>query len=246
MKTFKADLHIHTVLSPCASLEMSPERIIAEARKKKLEILGITDHNSTKHCNLIEKIAARNGIMVLKGTEITTREEIHCLAFFENTETLTNFQQYLDTTINKVKNDTNLFGHQIVVDENEKIVEEIEWLLISSIDQSIEQVEQKIHEMDGIFIPAHIMKPHNSLISQLGFVPPTLKADAFERGPNVQLTDILPLLSHHPGIPVVNSSDAHIPEDIGKRHTTFLLEKPTFSEIKLAFSGKQGRKILAE
>lgn len=47
MKWYKADLHIHSVLSPCGSLDMSPKNIVQSALDKELEIIAITDHNST-------------------------------------------------------------------------------------------------------------------------------------------------------------------------------------------------------
>ena len=47
MNKYKADLHIHTVLSPCGDLEMSPKIIVEAAGKQGLDIIGITDHNST-------------------------------------------------------------------------------------------------------------------------------------------------------------------------------------------------------
>ena len=44
---FKADMHIHSVLSPCGDIEMSPSAIVAQAKAKGLDIIGLTDHNST-------------------------------------------------------------------------------------------------------------------------------------------------------------------------------------------------------
>jgi len=88
MNTYRADLHIHSLLSPCGDLEMSPANIVSEASKMGIDIIGITDHNTTRHCNLISRLAADKGIFVMQGAEITTREEVHCLVFFENTDTL--------------------------------------------------------------------------------------------------------------------------------------------------------------
>ena len=84
MNKYRADLHIHTVLSPCGNLEMSPANIIKKACEKGLDIIGITDHNSTRHCKLVSKLSELAGIFVLMGAEVTTREEVHCLTFFEN------------------------------------------------------------------------------------------------------------------------------------------------------------------
>src|SRR5271157_2076619 len=133
MDVFQADLHIHSVLSPCGSLEMSPVNIIATAIQQKLDIIGITDHNSTRHGPIVKKIGDRNGIFVLQGAEVTTREEIHCLTFFENEKELSVFQKYISDYLPFVQNNPEYFGFQVIVDEKENILEEIETLLLVGI-----------------------------------------------------------------------------------------------------------------
>ena len=63
MKQFRADLHIHTLLSPCAGLEMTPQNIIGKAKTAGLDIIGITDHNSTKHALLVKSMGRKAGIV---------------------------------------------------------------------------------------------------------------------------------------------------------------------------------------
>jgi predicted metal-dependent phosphoesterase TrpH len=118
MRDFRADLHIHTVLSPCGDLRMSPANIISEAVKKGIDIIGITDHNTTKHCGLISRLAAQHGIFTMTGAEVTTKEEVHCLAFFENSDTLEIFQNYLDDNLPEIMNVPEIFGDQVEVDED--------------------------------------------------------------------------------------------------------------------------------
>jgi predicted metal-dependent phosphoesterase TrpH len=81
IKIYKAGLHIHTVLSPCGDPDISPIKLVEQAKKAGLDIIGITDHNSTKHALLTRRIAARENIFVLCGAEITTKEEVHVLCF---------------------------------------------------------------------------------------------------------------------------------------------------------------------
>lgn len=243
MNTFRADLHIHTVLSPCGSLDMSPVKITEKAREKGLDIIGITDHNSTRHCKLVRELAKSTGIFVLTGAEVTTREEVHCLSFFENDDQLSEFQFYLEKHLPPVLNDTEKFGYQVVVDENERIVEEIEFLLISALDQSIEQVEQKVHSLGGIFMPAHIDRPSYSIISQLGFIPGSLLIDGIEISANCKAESVQALIGKRENLAIIRNSDAHYEEQIGKVFTTFELEHRSFDEIKLALHGLQGRKV---
>ena len=45
MNRFRADLHNHTLLSPCGDIEMTPAHIVEAALTKGYDIIGITDHN---------------------------------------------------------------------------------------------------------------------------------------------------------------------------------------------------------
>lgn len=244
MNTFRADLHVHTLLSPCGDLEMSPANIVAAAKTKKIDILGITDHNSTRHCRLITKLAADAGIFVLCGAEITSEEEVHCLAFMPGFDTLNILQEYLDAHLPDIKNDVNKFGYQVQVDEEEQIIHEEEKLLISALDQSIDEIADFVHRHGGIFIPAHINRPAFGLISQLGFVPPDLNFDALELSRHISKTNFLSQNPHLSNLTFITSSDAHFPEDIGRIHTSFRIEKPCFNEIYLALKNQAGRSVM--
>ena len=243
MKTFRADLHIHTVLSPCGDLDMSPINIVYKAKQMGLDIIGITDHNSTLQCKGVRIEAVKHGLFILMGVEVTTKEEAHFLAFFEDQEKLSLFQQYLDLYLQNFKNDPSRFGYQVVVDTNEMIEYEEDRLLILAIDQSIDQVERKVHELGGLFIPAHVDKSKNSIISQLGFIPKDLAVDALEISSNTSKTAYLEKQGYLKNYTFIQNSDAHILEDIGKKATTFELEAPSFPEIIMALRGIGGRNV---
>lgn len=246
MVVFRADLHTHTVLSPCGDLEMSPINIVLKAKERSIDILGITDHNSTLHAPLIKQLAAKEGIMVLMGAEVTTREEVHCLCFFENEDLLSEFQQFLDLNLPKIPNDLHRFGYQVVVNEKEEIVKEIEHLLISGLDRGINDVEKRVHELGGLFIPAHINKLQNSVISQLGFLPLDLKVDALEISIHTTKEEFLKKNKYLKGYNFIQSSDAHYIDSIGNICTRFYMEEANFSEIKKALKGIEGRFIELE
>lgn len=223
---------------------MSPANIITEAVRKQIDIIGITDHNSTRHCKLISRLAAQNGIYTMMGAEVTTKEEVHCLAFFENTDTLDLFQKFLDDHLPDVKNNPDLFGDQVQVDEDENIIYNETRMLSNALDVSIDDVEKIIHIYGGLFIPAHIDRHKNSLYSQLGFIPEGLKADALEvswRNSIAVFSESNPeLLSFN----LITNSDAHLPENIGRSVTGYMLETPDFNEMKLAFNRLDGRRIV--
>jgi PHP family Zn ribbon phosphoesterase len=243
MQRFRADLHTHTVLSPCGSLEMSPMKIIERAKAQGIELLGITDHNSTLMCRVMDEVAAENNIKILPGAEVTTSEEVHCLAFFDNWDALDKFQKYLEENIPDIKNDPHRFGHQVIVDRNEQITGEVDKWLITGLSQSIEDVEREVHKLNGLFIPAHIDRMVNGLIAQLGFIPPDLQVDALELSKHVSLEDFA---IQHPEIAnytIIQDSDAHYPENIGDSGFWLHTEEITFEELRLALKGENGRKI---
>jgi len=182
----------------------------------------------------------------MMGAEVTTREEVHCLTFFENDDQLSEFQAYLEKHLPPIPNNTEKFGYQVVVDEDEQIIDEIDFLLISALDQSIEQVEHKVHSLGGIFIPAHIDRPSYSIISQLGFIPADLLIDGIEISANCKVQSVFPFLGNQAERTIIRNSDAHYVENIGKAFTTFEMEHRTFNEVKLALQGNLGRKVTIE
>lgn len=243
MKSFRTDLHIHTVLSPCGNLEMSPARIVSLASKSGLDIIGITDHNTTKQCELVWKLGQRLGLTVIPGCEMTSREEVHCLGLFEDFDALREFQHFIDQHLAIMPNDPALFGYQVVVDADDNIIEMLDNYLGASLNVSIEEVEQKVHDLSGIFIPAHIDRPRNSLYSQLGFFPPELKVDALQISKLAKEMAVHEKYKIDTEIMLVQFSDAHYPDDLGKTFTLFEMEEPSFGELRKALLREDGRNV---
>ena len=86
LREFKADLHVHTCLSPCADWEMSPRKIIRRSREVQLDLIAVCDHNSAENAAAVMHEGRRNGVCVLPGLEICSREEVHVLALFGEPE----------------------------------------------------------------------------------------------------------------------------------------------------------------
>jgi PHP family Zn ribbon phosphoesterase len=229
----KADLHIHTVLSPCGDIEMTPAYIVRRAKELGIGIVGISDHNSTLQSREIRRIGEREGIYVLCGAEITTREEVHVLAFVDGDDNIDKLQAYLSAHLPPIPNNTDYFGYQLVVNEAEEVLAEEPYLLINAIDQSIEQIEEFVHSLGGIFIPAHIDKPQNSLLSQLGFVPPHLNVEALEVSHRCNLQELIAANPYLAKYSFTRASDAHYPEELGRAAFELDVHEPlSFAAIK--------------
>ena len=246
LKSYRADLHIHTVLSPCGDIYMSPSAIIEQAKKLHLDVIAITDHNSTRQVKVTQELGKENGILVIGGVEITTQEEAHALAYFETEEQLDTFQEYLDQHLPKIPNDEERFGYQLIVDRDEDIIGEEEYLLLSAIDADLDTLYNKVHEIGGLFVPAHVSKPASSLMSQLGFIPPDIKADALEISKHVKKEDFLKKFAYLKKFMFTKSSDAHYLHIIGEVHCILNMYDLTFDEFRKTLHGDEGRYINTE
>jgi len=233
----RADLHIHTCLSPCAEREMSPPAVVREARRKGLHLIAVCDHNSAENVDATSRAAQRAGLAVIGGMEINTREEVHVLALFKDDHALGSAQKAVYESLSG-KNDPETFGEQLVMNEWGEVACLNNRLLIGAIDLSLEEVVRTIHELGGIAIAAHVDRPSFSVFSQLGFIPQELQLDGVE-----VCCEQPPALPEE--LAVIRSSDAHRLEDIGSRYTRFLLEGPTALEIEMALRRLEGRKILS-
>ena len=241
---FKADMHIHSVLSPCGDIDMSPLAIVETAKARGMDIIGITDHNSTLNADVTRRLGEKVGLHVLMGAEVTTKEEDHCLAFMPTTEKLAEFQAFLDSRVVFFQNDVDRFGYQLVVDEEENILDQVQHLLINALDLPMLELQQEVYRLGGIFIPAHIDRPTFSLSSQLGFVPSGLKFHAMELSYYCK-RDGYRFLEDHPWFSDLNfiqSSDAHYVPDIAKIHS--VLEMPFFSFDNFKDALRQGEPVI--
>jgi PHP family Zn ribbon phosphoesterase len=243
MNIYRADLHIHTVLSPCGDLEMSPGNIVEKAVEKGLDIIAVTDHNHTGHVKLTRELGARKGIWVVYGAEINTREEVHCLTYFDNDEQVIEFQQEMEGNLQKIPNDASLFGSQLIVDEQEQILEELNFSLYPGLNWGIEEAAAVVHGLGGLFVPAHVNRPTNGLYAQLGFFPADLEVDAVEISRHSAPAD---MVTEHPELEsqvLIQNSDAHFIDDIGRAGNRYKMKSCTFEELRLALRGEQGRGV---
>ncbi|MEW5814933.1 MAG: PHP domain-containing protein [Spirochaetota bacterium] len=241
LKNYRLDLHIHTCLSPCGDNSMVPGTIISHAKMKNLDGIGISDHNSAENVSAVQEAAERERLIVLGGIEITTREEIHILGFFENNEALFGMQAVIYENL-PGENNEEFFGEQLTVDSHDRVTGRNRRLLMGATNLSIDVIIQWIHHFKGIAIAAHIDRPSYSIVSQLGFIPEGVKLDALELSPHHSKV----MGQYDYSLPLVTFSDAHYPDEIGKAATTFLLETATVKELKNVLYTCDGRRVVLE
>jgi PHP family Zn ribbon phosphoesterase len=209
-----ADLHNHSCLSPCGSLELSPRRLLEMGAARGLKLMALTDHNSSLNCPAFAKLSSRYGIIPIFGMEATTSEEIHVLCLFTSLEACMAFNEYAYSILTPFLNNPERTGDQVYVDEEDNIEGEVEYYLINPLDLSIDNIGAKVIEYGGIVIPAHVDRPAFSMTSQLGVIV---------NGPwtALECVRIPPALRDKPldtlGFPMTTSSDAHYCEHVGRR-----------------------------
>ncbi len=244
LKEYRADLHIHTCLSPCASLDLSPRKIVERARTERLDMIAITDHNTAKNVRAVMQLAEEGGLKVIPGMEVQTREEIHLLALFPDGGSIALWDEEVYRHLPDVKNDPEVFGDQPIVDLEGNILRFEERLLINSLDLSLEEVKSRVEGGGGLIIPSHFDKGSYSLISQLGLIPSGLELEALEMSRRTEVRQSGTFADPSLSIPRIVSSDAHSLEDIGSAYTVFLMAQPTLEELRLALRGQEGRRIV--
>jgi hypothetical protein len=220
---------------------MSPKGILMQAQEAGLDILAICDHNSSENVAAVKKAAKDTNIIVFPGMEVTSLEEVHVLALFEETADVLELQEFVYRNL-PGKNDEDTFGKQVIINDKEDVLGFSDRLLIGATTIPLEDIIRSIHSLRGTVIASHIDRESFSIFGQLGFIPDNLGLDALEISPNITFAEAKKRYPQN--YPIISSSDAHYPSDIGKSFTSFLLKDGTLTEIKKALKNEDGRKIL--
>ena len=237
---FRAELHIHTVLSPCAAVEMIPPLIIQEALNKNIELIAITDHNAIDNIPAVIEAAKGTGIKVLSGMELQTREEIHSLCLFDEFEQAQEFFKLIQDSFPKIKNNPDFFGEQFIVDASGDFIRREERLLITSSSFSLKSAWEEVDRLNGLMIPAHVNRSTFGLLPVLGFIPQDIPLEILEISKHISPEDAVLKFPGLAGYHLIQSGDAHMLEEI-LGVNELLLEKRTISEIRSALVSENGR-----
>jgi predicted metal-dependent phosphoesterase TrpH len=243
LREFVADLHVHTCLSPCGDLDLSPRAIVETAQNKGIDMIAICDHNTCENVEAVTRAASGRGLKVLAGMEVTSEEEVHIVALFENVNDALTLQSVIYDHLHG-ENDENVFGLQVVVNEFSEVLGFNEKLLIGATDLSIDRVVEYIHRFNGLAIAAHIDREGFGIIGQMGFIPDSVQLDALEISSKMPIQEAKNQFKIYSHYPFISSSDAHLLEEIGQSTTRVLSHDLSFIEFKKSLRGENGRLIL--
>lgn len=243
MKLIGMDLHIHSALSPCGGLEMTPPAIFKKARQIGLDALVIADHNTAENQKAFLDYAKDMNTQILLGMEVQSKEDVHILCIFDTLDQVLSLQKLVYDYLPSVKNKREIFGEQVILDSHGSIVGEVERLLLTGTNISVDDIAITVEEIGGVAIPAHIDRPAFSLWSHLGFIPEYLGFIG------VELTHHLPRNKEQmkyleeKNLGIVMSSDAHWLNQLQSPYTWAYVEEFSVAELRLAIKGEQGRHL---
>ena len=227
------DLHIHSCLSPCGDMLMTPNNIVGMAFIKQLDAIAVCDHNACRNLPALKAVADMMGVLLLPGMELTTREEAHMLCYFPDVESCMAFGKFVHEHLPPIPNRPEFFGRQVVMNEEDEETGEEEKLLISALDLSFEECEQAIHAHGGLCVPAHINRGSNGVLNALGFLPADCRYDAIEVSDAVAMPPV-----DLSGYRLLRSSDAHYLENILEPTFTIDVNEKSVQALFDAIAGR--------
>lgn len=225
------DMHIHSCLSPCGDDDMTPNNIAGMAYLAGLKVIALTDHNCAANAPALEKCCAKYGITVIAGTEVNTAEDIHLLCYFDSMSSARLFSERIEESLPPVKNRKEIFGNQLIMDENDNITGEKEKLLVNACALGLKQAVEICHSLGGLAVYAHIDRDSYSVLSVLGALPAEVAADGVEiydisRRRQMKESGIIPR-----DMRCMTNSDAHYLEYIADRRQELTPAHPLYEMI---------------
>lgn len=208
------ELHIHSCLSPCADIEMTPNNIVNMSVLNGLNVIAITDHNSCKNCKALVEAGKKANLLVIPGMEICTNEDIHVICLFETVTDAENFSTYVYSNMPLIPHRPDIFGEQIIMNSDDIEISRESYLLLNATNISVNDILSTTNKYNGTAFPAHIDRSSYSVISSLGDIPPETGFNTIEISTK---GNIEKMKSLHPIIKdklILINSDSHYLENL--------------------------------
>jgi PHP family Zn ribbon phosphoesterase len=113
------------------------------------------------------------------------------------------------------------------------------------VEVSLNQAWEKVCDLGGLFIPAHVNRTANGLIALLGLVPTDFPIEALEISRHMNTDEACKKFPQIKGYPLIQNGDVHFLD--GFLGSTFwTLERCTVAEIRKAIQGESGRRFCVQ
>lgn len=210
---------------------MTPGNIVGMAALKELDVIALTDHNSCKNCPAFMKIAKDYGVTAIPGMELCTVEEVHVVCLFCTLEDAMDFNDEVYQKLIPFHNNEKIFGNQFLCNEKDEVIGSEPYLLINAANISFDEVYDLVSKYHGIMIPAHMDKNANSLLSNLGFVPPDSRFTCAELKDIKKLPELKAANPYLEKCKIITNSDAHYLEQINEPVNYIYAESKQITDI---------------
>ena len=231
------DLHMHSCLSPCGGAENTPADLAAMCALAGLDVVALTDHNSSGNCPALLQVAEGTGLTVVPGMELCTAEEAHVVCLFPSLEAAMSFSAAVALTLPPVNNRPDIFGEQLLMDADDEIVGQQDILLTTASSISVEEVLPLARSFGGTAFPAHIDRDSYSVTAALGDIPPV----GFQAVEITARGDVPALVARYPeaaGKPLLLNSDAHYLHQLGDPSAWLDLPDKSAAAVVAALDGR--------
>ena len=219
------DFHIHSCLSPCADMDMTPHSIAGMSYINGLNAIAVADHNCARNIRAVSKAAEQYGICTVPAIEAESAENIHLLCLFPDIEAAEEMGALLESHLPPIKNRPDIFGEHWIMNELDEKAGQIDALLINATDLTIEQIKEETQNRGGICVAAHIDREKNGIVAILGCVPDNMNFSTLE------LSDTAGDRKKDAKYKYITNSDAHTLTDISQKVNFLEVEEINIQEI---------------
>lgn len=242
MQIYRAELHIHTVLSACAVRSNTAAEIFSKCVEHNIRLIAITDHNSAENVAPFMQLAKQFKINIIPAMEFETSEEVHLLCYFPTLELLSRWQSKVYQSLEGTGEHYFTINQEIISAEKGAPIGINKKPLYLPTTIALKDAVQMVHQLEGLAVPAHIDRFYKGLIPELGLFPADIPFDGLEISKNCNLKQLqqkYPLINK---FSILKGGDVHAPDDMLGANL-FYLKEPTFAELKKAFHNLEHRKI---
>lgn len=229
MNKYYYDFHLHSCLSPCGDNDNTPANLAGMATLNHLNVIALTDHNTCRNCPAFFRAAKAQGIIPIAGMELTTAEDIHIVFLFEKLADAISFSDYLETRRILIENRPDIFGDQLIMNEEDEVLNIDPYLLSNATTVTVDECPSLAERFNGICYPAHVDRQANGIIATLGTFPDIegFRCCEFHDASKIEeYTKLYPaILKRH----IIVSSDAHFLWDMKEAEEFFLIDDEPYS-----------------
>ena len=142
------------------------------------------------------------------------------MCLFSSLSRAMEFDEYVYERLIPFPNKEEIFGKQQIYNKEDVVCGTVPNLLINSVDISFDGLWDLVRSYGGVMFPAHLDKSANSLISNLGFVPPDSQFTIAEVKDLSKLHELKKRNPYLEECRIISNSDAHYLEDIHEPRLT--------------------------